>query len=307
MSTHAVSARQPDAKAFPRSIVLRTRGHAHGAVTRLVSPNDIGQMIKPFVFLDYFEADPANAPAFGFHPHSGIATLTLILSGQAFYRETTDREGVIETDGVEWMRASSGVWHAGGVSGHERIKGFQLWVAMPPSLELAEPESQYLDASAFQHAGPARVIAGEYDGIKSLVASPPGMTYLDVRLRAGERWVYQPPRNHDVAWIASHQGAVKTPSEVSAGEAVVFEEAEKPIAFEAVTDAGFVLGSAVKHPYDLVTGHYSVHTTADALRQGESNIAAIGRRLHNQGVLGPKVRVSVRGQSDSAAREHVRR
>jgi hypothetical protein len=56
-------------------------------------------------------------------------------------------------------------------------------------------------------------------------------------------------------------------------------------------DTGFVLGSAVKHPYDLVTGHYSVHTTVDALRQGESNIAAIGRRLHNQGVLGPKERV----------------
>ena len=194
------------------------------------------------------------------------------------------------------MRESSGVWHAGGVSGNERIKGFQLWVAMPPSLELAEPESQYLDASAFQYAGPARVIAGEYDGIKSLVASPPGMTYLDVRLRAGERWVYQPPRNYDLAWIASHQGTVRTPSEVSAGEAVVFEEAETPIAFEAVTDAGFVLGSAVKHPYDLVTGHYSVHTTAEALRQGESNIAAIGRRLHNQGVLGSKRRVPAQGQ-----------
>ena len=295
MSIHAVSAHQPDASVLPRSIVQRTRGHAHGAVTRLVSPNDIGQMIKPFVFLDYFEADPANAPAFGFHPHSGIATLTLILSGQAFYKETTGREGLIETGGVEWMRASSGVWHAGGMSGHERIKGFQLWVAMPPALELAEPESQYLDASAFRHAGPARVIAGEHDGVRSLVASP-DMTYLDVHLRAGERWIYQPPRNHDVAWIASHQGTVKTPSEVSAGEAVVFEEAETPIAFEAVTDAGFVLGSAVKHPYDLVTGHYSVHTSADALRQGESNIAAIGRRLHNQGVLGPKLRVSARSE-----------
>ena len=56
-------------------------------------------------------------------------------------------------------------------------------------------------------------------------------------------------------------------------------------------DTAFVLGSAIKHPYELVTGHYSVHTTADALRQGESNIAAIGRRLHNQGVLGPKARV----------------
>jgi redox-sensitive bicupin YhaK (pirin superfamily) len=295
MSTHAVFARQPDAEAFSRSIVLRTRGHAHGAVTRLVSPDDIGQMIKPFVFLDYFEADPANGPAFGFHPHSGIATLTLILSGQAFYRETTGQEGVIETGGVEWMRASSGVWHAGGISGNERIKGFQLWVAMPPALELAEPESQYLDASAFQSAGPVRVIAGEYGGIKSLVGAPPGLTYLDVRLRAGERWVYQPPKDHNVTWIASHQGTVATPSEVSAGEAVVFEEAEKPIEFEALTDTGFVLGSAVKHPYDLVTGNYSVHTTAEALRQGESNIAAIGRRLHNQGVLGQKTRVPARG------------
>jgi redox-sensitive bicupin YhaK (pirin superfamily) len=294
MSTHAVSAHQPKAGPSPRSIVLRTRGHAHGAVTRLVSPNDIGQMIKPFVFLDYFEADPASAPKFGFHPHSGIATLTLILSGQAFYKETTDREGVINTGGVEWMRASSGVWHSGGIAGKERIKGFQLWVAMPPVLELAEPESQYLEASAFQSAGPARVIAGEYDGIRSLVGSPAGMTYLDVHLRAGERWTYQPPKKHNVAWIASHQGTVSTPSEVSAGEAVVFEEGEKPIQFDALTDTGFVLGSAIKHPYELVTGHYSVHTTADALREGESNIAEIGRRLHNQGVLGPNARARAR-------------
>jgi hypothetical protein len=102
------------------------------------------------------------------------------------------------------------------------------------------------------------------------------------------RWVYQPPAHHDVAWLALHQGTVATPEAVSAGEAVVFEEGEKHIEFEAATDAAFVLGSAVKHPYDLVTGHYSVHTTADALRVGERNIAAIGRRLHNQGVLGSK-------------------
>src|ERR1700722_14178026 len=199
MSSLPASARQPRIEDSPRPIALRTRGHSHGPITRLVSPNDIGQMIKPFVFLDYFESDPANAPAFGFHPHSGIATLTLILSGQAFYKETTDREGVIEAGGVEWMRASSGVWHTGGMSGTERIKGFQLWVAMPSELELAEPDSQYLTASEFQFAGPARVIAGEYDGLKSVVRSPEGMSYLDVRLKAGERWVYQPPKNHDVA------------------------------------------------------------------------------------------------------------
>jgi hypothetical protein len=34
-----------------------------------------------------------------------------------------------------------------------------------------------------------------------------------------------------------------------------------------------------------MTGHYSVHTNADSLRIAESNIADIGRRLHDQGVL----------------------
>ena len=282
----------------PRPIALRDRGHTHGPLTRLVSPGDIGELIKPFVFLDYFETDPANAPRFGFHPHSGIATLTLILSGQAFYKEATGlhpagglaacqgREGIIETGGVEWMRAGSGVWHTGGMTGTERIKGFQLWVAMPPALELAEPQSQYLSASDFNFAGPARVIAGEYDGVKSLIGSPPGMIYLDVRLEAGERWTYRPPKGHDVAWIASHQGIVATPQRVSQGEIVVFGEGEQAIDFEALSDTGFVLGSAVKHPYDLVTGYYSVHTHAEALRRGENNIATIGRRLHEQGLLG---------------------
>jgi hypothetical protein len=33
-----------------REIVLRTRGSSHGPITRLVSPSDLGQAFKPFVF-----------------------------------------------------------------------------------------------------------------------------------------------------------------------------------------------------------------------------------------------------------------
>ena len=132
---------------------------------------------------------------------------------------------------------------------------------------------------------PRGVIAGEYDGVKSIVESPQGITYLDVRLKAGERWTFQPSHGHDVAWIASHQGIVTTPDRVSTGEIAVFEEGDQAITFEALTNTGFILGSAVKHPPELVTGYYSVHTNAESLRIGESNIADIGRRLHNQGVL----------------------
>jgi hypothetical protein len=35
-----------------RNVFFRTRGYAHGPVFRMVSPSDVGKMIKPFVFLD---------------------------------------------------------------------------------------------------------------------------------------------------------------------------------------------------------------------------------------------------------------
>ena len=35
-----------------RRVTYRTRGNSHGPITRLVSPSDVGELIKPFVFLD---------------------------------------------------------------------------------------------------------------------------------------------------------------------------------------------------------------------------------------------------------------
>ena len=271
----------------PRRVTHSTRGRGHGSIVRLVSPSDIGEMIKPFVFLDYFEADPAQAPAFGFHPHSGIATLTLLLNGQLWYEETTGVKGVIRPGGVEWMRAGGGVWHTGGAEGSERIKGYQLWVALPPDLENGPAQSQYLGSDEFQSHGPARVILGRHGNATSRVAAPETMNYLDVRLKAGERWRYEPPRDHTVAWIAVHQGSVTTPAQVAKGEIAIFEESNSAIEFEAQGDAGFILGSAIKHPHDLVLGYYSVHTNPDALERGEANIARIGRQLIAEGRLAP--------------------
>ncbi len=48
-----------------RRIALTTRGRRHGPITRLVSPSDIGELIKPFVFLDHAEVAPGPEPLFG--------------------------------------------------------------------------------------------------------------------------------------------------------------------------------------------------------------------------------------------------
>ena len=132
--------------------------------------------------------------------------------------------------------------------------------------------------------GPARVILGGYGNVKSPIAAPP-MTYLAVSLKAGDRWTYQPPNGHAVAWVAVHEGVLLTPSPVPTGEIAIFEPSEEPIDFVAQGNTGFVLGSAARHPHDLVLGNYSVHTSAEALRQGEAEIRGIGQRLRADGTL----------------------
>jgi len=283
MNMYATTLLKTAAEARARRVVERTRGNSHGSITRLVSPSDVGELIKPFVFLDYFEIDPERMPAIGWHPHSGIATLSLILEGQIAYEDTSGAKGIIEPGGVEWMRAAGGVWHTGGPVGTARVKGYQLWVALPPEMENIASEARYLGREHFQSHGPARVILGRLGEAASKVPAPAVMNYLDVALKKGERWRYDPPDRHTVAWIAVHRGKLATPEIVDEGELAVFEESNAALEFEALEDTGFVLGSAVKHPHDLVLGNYSVHTSQRTLDQGEAKIAEIGKRLREEG------------------------
>ena len=113
--------------------------------------------------------------------------------------------------------------------------------------------------------------------------SPAGMNYLSVNLKKGETWTYTPPRGHDVGWLYVHEGTVRASGESLSAELAVFAEGEDAIRVTASTDAGFVLGSARKHPHDLVLGRYSVHTSREALAAGESGIAEIGALLRRAG------------------------
>ena len=105
------------------------------------------------------------------------------------------------------------------------------------------------------------------------------MNYLAVRLKDGERWTYAAPAGHTVAWLAVDTGRLDAGGPATAGELVVFEESGQAIDVVAYGDTSFVLGSAVKHPHDLVMGHYSVHTSKATLAQGEAEIRRIGALL----------------------------
>jgi redox-sensitive bicupin YhaK (pirin superfamily) len=273
-----------------RRIVRHVQGRQHGPIKRLVSPSDIGELIKPFVFLDYANVPPSNA-TFGIHPHSGIATLTVVLSGALVYEDTTGKSGSVGAGGLEWMKAGGGAWHDGHPIGSKPLQLYQLWVALPPSEENAPAESQYVTPEDVQHEGPARVVLGQIGGAKSVIRAPHGINYLHVKLKDGEHWRYTPPAGHTVAWASVCEGELHTPDIVHAETLAVFEESESAIDFVANGDTAFVLGSAIKHPHDLVTGYYSVHTNVNSLDRGEAEIRRIGARLLASGRLQQPIRL----------------
>lgn len=278
-----------------RRIVTRTRGEQSGAVTRLMEPwidraarplvvSELADMLKPFLFLDLFESD-AGSTNTHLHPHSGLATLTYLWEGAVRYEDTSGATGQLPNGGVEWLCAGGGAWHGGALGDAGRTRGFQLWVALPPQLELTTAQSIYLAPEEVPSKASVAVLLGAYGGLTSPLPSPSPMTYLAVRLKAGETWRYRPPADQILCWVALASGELRTPEVIGAREMVAFEPSSGPIEFTAVRDTEFVLGSAKPQAHELALGHYSVHTNPQALRAGEARIEEIKASLTAEGRL----------------------
>jgi hypothetical protein len=73
-----------------RAIVFRTRGLQRCAVTRLISPSAIGERIKPFVFLYFFNAPSGEGLKFDYAQFRRTATTGVRLLHKARTRSALD-------------------------------------------------------------------------------------------------------------------------------------------------------------------------------------------------------------------------
>ena len=102
------------------------------------------------------------------------------------------------------------------------------------SASIRIPASQpYLEPEGIPNDGPAHVLLGSYGTATSAIKAPSPINYLAVRLKAGERWSYQPPAEHTVLWTAVGMGSVLVPDELEQGELVAFSPSSAAIEFEA--------------------------------------------------------------------------
>jgi redox-sensitive bicupin YhaK (pirin superfamily) len=267
-----------DQTVFTRRVASCTRCHQHRPATRLMSRSDLGELLRPFVFLDLVDISGAAQRGFGLYPHSGIATITRIPEGSFGYEDMLRRKGNISPDGLEWIRAGGGAWHRGDFGDSNCVYGFQLSIALPPEVELGQAESIYLEPDVIENDGPATVPLDLY-GARSPIQAPFPIDNLSVKLRARDRRRCQSPEWHTVGWAAASLGRLSVPNGLHVEDLAVFEESHDAIEFHAETDTAFVPGSTVKHPHDLVLGYCSVHASDAALQEGEAPTQQIGMRL----------------------------
>lgn len=276
-----------------KTAVARYRGAQHGPITRLIDPTALGEQLKPFIFLDFFNAPVQRGFGFPMHPHSGIATLTWQPSCDVRYQDTTGKNGVLKAGGLEWMNAGGGAWHQGSFDTQGLATGFQLWVPMPPGVEDGDSFGQYVPPAEVPKGsiagGTLTLLLGRLDANGQVLGSPVNshqdMNYFVLDLEANAGWRYTPPAGHDVAWAFVFEGAASIVGAMTSRELVVLDGEGDIVFTGAGAPARILVGSARKHPHDLVMGPSSVHTNAESLRQGHTRIQALGQSLTEQGLL----------------------
>ena len=138
-----------------REIATRQRGRASadGAGVRLlrVFGGNNPRQFDPFLMLDEFGSDRPEDYAGGFpdHPHRGFETVTYMLAGKMEHRDHLGNRGLLDSGGVQWMTAGSGIIHSEMPLQTEGLMhGFQLWINLPAATKM-QP-ARYEDVAAEQ-------------------------------------------------------------------------------------------------------------------------------------------------------------
>jgi redox-sensitive bicupin YhaK (pirin superfamily) len=215
------------------------------------------QMVGPFLFFDQMgpgEFLTGRGLDVRPHPHIGLATVTYLLEGSIFHRDSLGSQLPIVPGDVNWMTAGRGIAHSertdaalrGGVN---RLFGIQSWVALPKTVEETAPAFAHHQVAALpvlEDGGVRlRLIAGEGWGLRSPVETFWPLFYADAVLAAGA--VVPLPDQHEERGVYVLDGAVSVAgARFAAGRMLLFRAGDR-LAVEAGADGArlLLLGGAV--------------------------------------------------------------
>jgi len=155
--------------------------------------------VGPFIFIDHMKPtclkdyQNIDIPP---HPHIGLSTLTYLLEGSIFHRDSIGSAIEIKAGEVNWMTAGKGVVHSERTPEYLRkadkfLHGFQIWVGMPKELEQAEPSFFHIGKEAIpeweEEGVTYKLIAGEIVGKKSPVPVHSPLFFLEIKTQKAQK------------------------------------------------------------------------------------------------------------------------
>jgi quercetin 2,3-dioxygenase len=155
-------------------------------------PRSARRRVGPWCFLDRF--GPTEVPAdaqgggVGPHPHTGLATVTWLLSGEMVHHDSVGSLQRIQPGEVNWMTAGRGISHAElGAPGPQVVDGVQLWVALPPEDAALPPSFEHFKDLPRRVEGGCELVvfAGEVGALRAPVVPRSPLVGAEIRLPAG--------------------------------------------------------------------------------------------------------------------------
>ncbi|SNY40745.1 hypothetical protein SAMN05421748_10676 [Paractinoplanes atraurantiacus] len=147
------------------------------AVTRLL-PAKGRRMVGAWCFLDaYGPVDISGTPGMRVapHPHTGLQTVTWLLSGEVLHRDILGSVQEIRPGQLNLMTAGRGIAHSEETPAEHSpvLHGVQLWVALPHAVrDMAPAFAHHADLPVVDlNKGTVTVLMGTFEGVTSPAAT----------------------------------------------------------------------------------------------------------------------------------------
>jgi quercetin 2,3-dioxygenase len=186
---------------------------------RRALPRRERRTVGPWCFADHMGPAPVTETSgldIGPHPHTGLHTVTWLLSGEVLHRDSLGTEQLIRAGQLNLMSAGHGVAHSEEATGHYRgeVHGVQLWVA--------QPERTRHGAAAFEHHAElpkaeldnavGTVLVGDFAGATSPARRDSALVGVDGALGPGRSsWPLEPAFEYALVVLGGQVLVQRTP------------------------------------------------------------------------------------------------
>jgi quercetin 2,3-dioxygenase len=235
-------------------------------VRSLFSYELLGGDVSPFLLLDYAGphhfAPTTERRGVGQHPHRGFETVTIVYDGEVEHRDSAGNGGIIGPGDVQWMTAAGGIIHEEFHSpAYARTGGpfrnVQIWVNLPAKDKMAPAGYQGILSADIPvvdlpgGAGHARIIAGEFGGVRGPARTFTPINVWDVRLNRGAGANFDLPEGHTAMVVVLAGPVIVNGAQLAHdAEMVLLDRQGGDVAIHASADATLLVltGEPVDEP-----------------------------------------------------------